>query len=159
MDHQLGTPREVKFIYSEKATKSCKIFTLLLTGTTQDKSKVKISQNFVPFSEYMNFKTVVLPRFWGILHSGVNGDTLVVWLYLWRSCLSKIGCGFPANEDSINTFKNFITIFTSLKLHNQIIGHGRVLIFFDSYHFSAVHDLIAFFYSGCIILLIIVRYV
>ena len=46
----------VKFIYSaEKATKFCKIFTLILTGTTQDKSKVKISQNFVAFSEYMNF--------------------------------------------------------------------------------------------------------
>ena len=46
----------VKFIYSEKATKFCKIFTLLLTGTTYDKSKVKISQNFMAFSEYMNFK-------------------------------------------------------------------------------------------------------
>ena len=45
----------LKFIYSEKATKFCEIFTLLLTGTTQDKSKVKISQNFVAFSEYMNF--------------------------------------------------------------------------------------------------------
>ena len=33
-----------KFIYSEKATKFCKIFTLLLTGTTYDKSKVKISK-------------------------------------------------------------------------------------------------------------------
>ena len=43
------------FIYSEKAKKFCKILTLLLTGTTQDKSKVKISQNFVAFSEYMNF--------------------------------------------------------------------------------------------------------
>ena len=29
---------------------------LNLTGTTYDKSKVKISQNFVAFSEYMNFK-------------------------------------------------------------------------------------------------------
>ena len=28
---------------------------LLLTGTTQDKSKVEITQNFVAFSEYMNF--------------------------------------------------------------------------------------------------------
>ena len=46
----------LKFIYSEKATKFCEIFTLLLTGTTCDKSKVKISQNFVAFSEYMNFK-------------------------------------------------------------------------------------------------------
>ena len=45
----------VKFIYSEKATKFCEISTLLLTGTTQDKSKVEISQNFVAFSEYMNF--------------------------------------------------------------------------------------------------------
>ena len=47
----------LKFIYSEKGTKFCEIFTLHLTGTTQDKSKVKISQNFVAFSEYMNFKS------------------------------------------------------------------------------------------------------
>ena len=33
---------QVKFIYSEKATKFCEIFTLLLIGTTQDKSKMKI---------------------------------------------------------------------------------------------------------------------
>ena len=46
---------DVKFKYSEKATKFCKISTLHLTGTTKDKSKVKISQNFVAFSEYMNF--------------------------------------------------------------------------------------------------------
>ena len=45
----------IKFIYSEKATKCCEIFTLLLTGTAWDKSKVKILQNFVAFSEYMNF--------------------------------------------------------------------------------------------------------
>ena len=45
----------VKFIYSEKATKFCEISTLLLTGTTQDKIKLEISQNFVAFSEYMNF--------------------------------------------------------------------------------------------------------
>ena len=45
----------IKFIYSEKTTKFCEISILLLTGTTQDKSKVEISQNFVAFSEYMNF--------------------------------------------------------------------------------------------------------
>ena len=45
----------LKFIYSEKASKFCKISTLLLTGTAKDKSKVKILQNFVAFSEYMNF--------------------------------------------------------------------------------------------------------
>ena len=45
----------LKFIHSEKATKFCEIFILLLTLTTYDKSKVKILQNFVAFSEYMNF--------------------------------------------------------------------------------------------------------
>ena len=45
----------VKFIYSVKATKFFEIFTLLLTVCTVVKSKVKISQNFVAFSEYMNF--------------------------------------------------------------------------------------------------------
>ena len=49
-------PLQVKFIYSEKATKFCKIFTLLLTVCTVVKSKGKFSQNFAAFSEYMNFK-------------------------------------------------------------------------------------------------------
>ena len=47
----------INFIYSEKATKFCEIFTLLLTVSTVVKSKGKISQNFVAFSEYMNFTT------------------------------------------------------------------------------------------------------
>ena len=45
----------LKFIYSEKATKFCGIFTLLLSYVVPVKNKVKISQNFVAFSEYMNF--------------------------------------------------------------------------------------------------------
>ena len=49
----------VKFIYSEKATKFCKIFTLLLSSVAPVKSKVKILQNFEAFSEYMNFKIVL----------------------------------------------------------------------------------------------------
>ena len=48
--------KKLKFIYSEKATKFCKIFTLLLSYVVPVKSKVKISQNFVAFSEYTNFK-------------------------------------------------------------------------------------------------------
>ena len=43
-----------KFIYSEKATKFCKISTLLLSYVV--KSNMEISQNFVAFLEYMNFK-------------------------------------------------------------------------------------------------------
>ena len=47
----------IKFIYFEKATKFCEISTVDLTITTQDKSKLEISQNFVAFSKYMNFNT------------------------------------------------------------------------------------------------------
>ena len=47
----------LKFIYSEKATKFCEIFILLLSYVVPVKSKVKISQNFVAFSEYMNCNT------------------------------------------------------------------------------------------------------
>ena len=43
-------------MYSEKVTKFCKISTLLLSVCTLDKSKLEISQNFVAFSEYSNFK-------------------------------------------------------------------------------------------------------
>ena len=45
----------LKFIYSEKATKFCEIFTLFLSYVVPVKSKAKISQIFVAFSEYMNF--------------------------------------------------------------------------------------------------------
>ena len=45
----------LKFIYSEKAKIFYEIFPLLLSVCTVVKSKGKISQNFVAFSEYMNF--------------------------------------------------------------------------------------------------------
>ena len=45
----------VKFIYYEKSTKFCEIFTLLLTAVHTVKGKVKISQNCVVFSVYVNF--------------------------------------------------------------------------------------------------------
>ena len=54
---------QIKFIYPEKATKSCEISTLLLSYVVQVKSKVEISQNFLPFSEYMNFTIVVNCRY------------------------------------------------------------------------------------------------
>ena len=45
----------LNFIYSEKASKFCEIFPLLLTTVHKVKNKRKILQNFVAFSEYMNF--------------------------------------------------------------------------------------------------------
>ena len=50
----------LKFIYSEKAAKFCETFPLLLTTVHTVKSKVKISQNSVAFSEYMNFKELTV---------------------------------------------------------------------------------------------------
>ena len=52
----------IKFIYSEKATKFYEISTLLLSKVHTDKSKVEISQNFVAFSEYMNFTKLCSTR-------------------------------------------------------------------------------------------------
>ena len=46
----------LKFIYCEKATKFCEISTVDLSYVVPVKSTVEISQNFVAFSEYMNFK-------------------------------------------------------------------------------------------------------
>ena len=54
---KIKTIRFEKFIYSEKTTKFCEIFTLLLTGTTYYKIKVEILEKFGAFSEYMNFIT------------------------------------------------------------------------------------------------------
>ena len=48
----------LKFIYSEKATKFCEISTLDLSCVVTVKFTVEISQNFVAFSEYMNFTGV-----------------------------------------------------------------------------------------------------
>ena len=52
----------VKIIYSENATKFREIFTSLLTTVHTVKSKVKISQNFVAFSEYMKFTDIIQIR-------------------------------------------------------------------------------------------------
>ena len=52
----------LKFIYSGKATNFCEIFTLLLSYVVPVKSKVKISQNFVAFSEYMNFNLILIVK-------------------------------------------------------------------------------------------------
>ena len=54
--------KKLKFIYSEKVTILffCQISTADLSYVVTVKSKVEISQNFVAFSEYMNFNTSYL---------------------------------------------------------------------------------------------------
>ena len=55
----------VKFIYSEKAIDFCKISTVDLSYVVTVKSTVEILQNFVAYSEYMNFnRCYPLLSFW-----------------------------------------------------------------------------------------------
>ena len=51
----LANEQSLKFIYSEKATNFWEVSTVDLSYVVKIKSMVKISQNFVAFSEYMNF--------------------------------------------------------------------------------------------------------
>ena len=53
-------------IYSEKATTFCKISTVDLSYVVTVKYKVEISQNFVAFSEYMNFNSYIILRSGGV---------------------------------------------------------------------------------------------
>ena len=47
--------KQLKFMFSKKATKFCEIFPLLLTTVHSVKSKGKISQKFLAFSKCMIF--------------------------------------------------------------------------------------------------------
>ena len=51
----MGLNGFIKFIYSEKATKFCEISTVDLSYVVLVKSTMEILQNFVAFSEFMNF--------------------------------------------------------------------------------------------------------
>ena len=99
----------LKFIYSEKATKFCEIFTLLLSYVVPVKSKVKILQNSVAISEYTKFKrpsiTICTPKFSDLptalhsveendakLHHHLDQEKIVVFvvgpqLYWMKRCL------------------------------------------------------------------------
>ena len=66
----------IKFIYSEKAAKFYEISILLLTGTTYDKSKVEILQNFVAFSEYMNFNYPLHIKFFSYIIRKIGRNTV-----------------------------------------------------------------------------------
>ena len=73
----------LKFNYSEKATKLSEIFTLLLTVCAVVKSKVKISQNFVAFSEFMNFNLYDYHGIQQKRHYAYKYDTQCIGLKLY----------------------------------------------------------------------------
>ena len=72
----------LKFIYSEKATNFCEIFTLLLSYAVPVKSKVKILQNFVAFSECMNFTPSDRIRLLLIFYCHVKSKQNLFWHFL-----------------------------------------------------------------------------
>ena len=76
----------LKFIYSEKATKFCGILTLLLTAVHTVKSKAKISQNFVAFSEYMDFKNI-LENLSFVVCWGVDEYWIIHWKWFVKICV------------------------------------------------------------------------
>ena len=69
----------LKFIYSKKATKFCEIFTLLLSYVVPVKSKVKISQNFVAFSEYMKFTKRIVQKLLRVLNVYLPFESFSEW--------------------------------------------------------------------------------
>ena len=99
----------LKFVYSEKATKFCETSTLLLSVFTVDKSKEEISQNFVAFSEYMNFNKIKLLLKCSFLFqpSSPHTSTIVDLCALRRSQTTLI---FVNLSEIFSTAKDFHTI-------------------------------------------------
>ena len=79
--------------YSEKATKFCEIVPLLLTVCTVVKSTGKISQNFVAFSEYMNFNSPICNSAINENNCVDNGHDLVIPSSDGGSNRHTIDCG------------------------------------------------------------------
>ena len=93
-------------IYSEKATQFCEISTLLLTGTTQDKSKVEISQNFAAFSEYRNFTALgtLLP-----IDSG-HRATHILWLCVQQQQFFLLTTLFQVSVISCTFYESLVRL-------------------------------------------------
>ena len=105
----------LKFIYSEKATKFCGILTLLLTAVHTVKSKAKISQNFVAFSEYMDFKNI-LENLSFVVCWGVGG-----WWILNNS--------LEVVREDMCIFRSFINLNLSIRL--SILLENLMVIFIN----------------------------
>ena len=109
----------VKFIYSEKATKFCEIFPLLLTTVHTVKCKGKISQYFVAFSEYMNFTESLGRKCW-IQESNLSlphttSSSCVTWSWPVRYFRSTHCLGWAIGMWKIDLHSTFTTLLWSQK--------------------------------------------
>ena len=130
----------LKFIYSEKATKFCEIFTLLLTTVHTDKSKVKILQNFVVFSEYMNFMNKYCFNVYNNWHSAIGKGWGITQrrTSLWNPFTKKAfkGCQFwdlLFMEDPLQKWNNKICSPYKQKKHH-------FLVFYSFVHYKKYHE-------------------
>ena len=107
----------LKFIYSEKATKFCEIFPLLLTTVHTVKGKGKISQNFVAFSEYMNFTSLLCWTHQKVLRKCLSTHKSVFKInhFLRNPHFSII---FPPNKDDLDIQPTFL----QMKLSSNIVA-------------------------------------
>ena len=76
--------RILKLIYSEKATNFGKVSTVDLSYLVMVKSRIEISQNFLAFSEYMNF-TYIFPASALVLNE--HGNTISNLVLMNIRCL------------------------------------------------------------------------
>ena len=103
----------IKFIYSEKTTIFCETSIVDLSYVIMVNSAMGILQNFVAFSEYMNF-SMVLQHLWDIYKNVHNCFGLFVTHYFMNSSFwLKI------------SWKLFESIFTFLL--NSILNYWRLL--------------------------------
>ena len=119
----------IKVIYSENATKFCKISTLLLSYVVPVKSKLEILQTYVAFSEYMNFKRKI--EVWKQISKKIFGYLELhkcKIIYICSVCfLHKQRCSFLCKISGLEKFRNLElsnSSYTLLGLNLRSVGSG-----------------------------------
>ena len=120
----------MKFIYSEKATKFCEIFTLLLSYVAPVKSRANISRNFLAFLEYMIFIFAFTRDLRNIGPSHLFKLWAIGWWIMWfisrweeNNCCQNWANSQNYNSFSLKTVKcfhfvvNLLSFDYSLKLN------------------------------------------
>ena len=115
----------LKFIYSKEATKFYKIFTLLLSCVVPVKNKVKISQNFVAFSDYINFTNVG----YGVSKSSVEKLLILSSKWTNQENIFTLKIWFELSLKMIFIFEHYIGYMKG----NRILRYGCIHIWKSCY--------------------------
>ena len=122
---------ECKFRESEKATKFCDISTNYLSYVLPVKQLVEISQNFVAFSEYMNFNVYVVEcRLTAGQKSEVGSDLArrAVTNDLQSVCNSS-----PAHAGTLFDRSKLVSCSFLVHLHTQKEKHKQIRLYLNKY--------------------------